>query len=107
MTIKAIIEMMDKLGFSNTAKHRVSYDLLESSMYIPVDREGSSLSKVLDMVNIEEILKSTPLDSYERISPPILSGIVNKFAKYQLHITELTIVLKQNVWLVRISHPSN
>lgn len=34
MTIKAIIEMMDKLGFSNTAKHRVS------SMYIPVDREG-------------------------------------------------------------------
>lgn len=96
MTIKAIIEMMDKLGFSNTAKHRVSYDLLESSMYIPVD-----------MVNIEEILKSTPLDSYERISPSILSGIVNKFAKYQLHITELTIVLKQNVWLVRISHPSN
>lgn len=73
MTIKAIIEMMDKLGFSNTAKHRVSYDLLESSMYIPVD-----------MVNIEEILKSTPLDSYERISPSILSGIVNKFAKYQL-----------------------
>lgn len=70
MTIKAIIEMMDKLGFSNTAKHRVSYDLLESSMYIPVDRE--------------EILKSTPLDSYERISPSILSGIVNKFAKYQL-----------------------
>lgn len=58
MTIKAIIEMMDKLGFSNTAKHRVSYDLLESSMCIPVD-----------MVNIEEILKSTPLDSYERISP--------------------------------------
>ena len=54
MTIKAIIEMMDKLGFSNTAKHRVSYDLLESSM-----------------------------------------------------LTELTIVLKQNVWLVRISHPSN
>lgn len=118
MTIKAIIEMMDKLGFSNTAKHRVSYDLLESSMYIPVDREGSPLSKVLDMVNIEEILKSTPLDSYERISPSILSGIVNKFAKYQLlnvfqkmqfqlHITELTIVLKQNVWLVRISHPSN
>lgn len=51
MTIKAIIEMMDKLGFSNTAKHRVSYDLLESSMYIPVDREGSPLSKVLDMVN--------------------------------------------------------
>lgn len=49
MTIKAIIEMMDKLGFSNTAKHRVSYDLLESSMYIPVDREGSPLSKVLDM----------------------------------------------------------
>lgn len=46
MTIKAIIEMMDKLGFSNTAKHRVSYDLLESSMYIPVDREGSPLSKV-------------------------------------------------------------
>lgn len=45
MTIKAIIEMMDKLGFSNTAKHRVSYDLLESSMYIPVDREGSPLSK--------------------------------------------------------------
>lgn len=84
MTIKAIIEMMDKLGFSNTAKHRVSYDLLESSMYIPVDREGSPLSKVLDMVNIEEILKSTPLDSYERISPSILSGIVNKFAKYQL-----------------------
>lgn len=81
MTIKAIIEMMDKLGFSNTAKHRVSYDLLESSMYIPVDREGSPLSKVLDMVNIEEILKSTPLDSYERISPSILSGIVNKFAK--------------------------
>lgn len=37
MTIKAVIEMMDKLGFSNTAKHRVSYDLLESSMYIPVD----------------------------------------------------------------------
>lgn len=37
MTIKAIIEMMDKLGFSNTAKHRVSYDLLESSMYIPVE----------------------------------------------------------------------
>lgn len=84
MTIKAIIEMMDKLGFSNTAKHRVSYDLLESSMYIPVDREGSPLSKVLDMVNIEEILKSTPLGSYERISPSILSGIVNKFAKYQL-----------------------
>lgn len=84
MTIKAIIEMIDKLGFSNTAKHRVSYDLLESSMYIPVDREGSPLSKVLDMVNIEEILKSTPLDSYERISPSILSGIVNKFAKYQL-----------------------
>lgn len=55
MTIKAIIEMMDKLGFSNTAKHRVSYDLLESSMYIPVDREGSPLSKVLDMVNIEGI----------------------------------------------------
>lgn len=53
-------------------------------MYIPVDREGSPLSKVLDMVNIEEILKSTPLDSYERISPSILSGIVNKFAKYQL-----------------------
>lgn len=51
MTIKAIIEMMDKLEFSNTAKHRVSYDLL---------------------------------DSYERISPSILSGIVNKFAKYQL-----------------------
>lgn len=46
MTIKAIIEMMDKLGFSNTAKYRVSYDLLESSMYIPVDREGSPLSKV-------------------------------------------------------------
>ena len=27
--------------------------------------------------------------------------------QFQLHITELTIVLKQNVWLVRISHPSN
>lgn len=55
MTIKAIIEMMDKLGFSNTAKHRVSYDLLESSMYIPVDREGSPLSKVLDIK--EELIK--------------------------------------------------
>lgn len=43
MTIKAIIEMMDKLGFSNTAKHRVSYDLLESSMYILVEGIGTLL----------------------------------------------------------------
>lgn len=82
MTIKVIIEMMDKLGFSNTAKHRVSYDLLESSMYIPVDREGSPLSKVLDMVNIEEILKSTPLDSYERISPSYLGETLLGVSKY-------------------------
>ena len=35
--------MMDKLGFSNTAKHRVSYDLLESSMYILVEGIGTLL----------------------------------------------------------------
>lgn len=84
MTVKAIIEMMDRLGFSDAAKHKVSYDLLESSLYTPIDREGSPLSKVLDMVNVKEILENTPLDSYERISPTILSGIVNKFAKYPL-----------------------